>query len=537
MNDLRHMIHRQLFELTARTGQPAWEWDRTTADFHRDLLLPVLEACFREADKGGEHLVIDRLEIDLGVFGGKEAFRKEAGDRLRERLVEGLRVKRQEASAQGDLVFTGKSSTRSSEKSNPNSAVNPSSNGEKQTANDPRRGLPPALLDGKEAPLAAFLFFLAEGRLPWWYAEDGKDAFGKLFQQHVTVSDIRKIRHAIENGKAMENGTSIPGNIYNSAECVRCIQTLEDPVLLRIAEEMGWDFKELQAEWELLGTAAQGFPGFFPAFRQRYWALVLQSPATSGITQSQWEWIFPQHQTPESLRNLLSDKAWEVKRPSLQAFLTSKWFTDENEIAPERRAPIPGEKTVDPETDPRPRKTPSSKEITKPNITPDSEGLYVEAAGLVLLHPFLSELFASTGCREGKDWAPGGRQTAVRLLGYLSDNDADLPEYRLVFHKILAGMAPEEPIEAIAPATTAMLDACNELLDAVLSHWSALKNTGRDGLREGFLQRPGMLRTTSDGLQLEMEKRAQDVLINRLPWSCSMVRLSWMEQLLAVNWI
>ena len=264
---------------------------------------------------------------------------------------------------------------------------------------------------------------------------------------------------------------------------------------------------------------------------------MLQLPATSGIDQSQWGWIFPPHQTPKSLRDLLSNNAREVKRPSLQAFLTSKWLTDENGNAPEARASIPGEKTVEPDIDPKNRKTPPSKETTKPNITPEAEGLYVEAAGLVLLHPFLSELFASTGCREGKDWAPGGRQTAVRLLGYLSDNDADLPEYRLVFHKVLAGMAPEEPLEAIAPATTAMLDACNELLDAVLSHWSALKSTGRDGLREGFLQRPGMLRTTADGLQLEMEKRAQDVLINRLPWSCSMVRLSWMEQLLAVNWI
>ncbi|MGE7778154.1 contractile injection system tape measure protein [Chitinophaga sp. NPDC101104] len=537
MNDLRHMIHRQLFELTAQTGQPAWEWDRATADFHRDLLLPVLEACFREADKSGVHLVIDRLEIDLGVFGGKEAFRKEAGERLRDRLAEGLRMKRQEASARGDLASTAKSSSRPSGKNNTISAANPISNGKNHTANELLRELPPALLDGKEAPLAAFLFFLAEGRLPWWYAEEGKDAFGKLFQQQLTGSDIRKIRHAIADGREMENATSIPGNIYISAECIRCIRSLEDTALLRIAEEKGWDIAELQAEWELLGTAAQGFPGFFPAFRQRYWALVLQLPSTSGISQSQWEWIFPQHQTPESLHNLLSDKAREVKRPSLQAFLTSKWFTAENEVAPEWRAPISGEKTAEPEIDSRPRKTPSSKEITKPNITSGPEGLYVEAAGLVLLHPFLSELFASTGCREGKDWAPGGRQTAVRLLGYLSDNDADLPEYRLVFHKVLAGMAPEEPLEAIAPATTAMLDACNELLDAVLSHWSALKNTGRDGLREGFLQRPGMLRTASDGLQLEMEKRAQDVLINRLPWSCSMVRLTWMEQLLAVNWI
>ncbi len=153
------------------------------------------------------------------------------------------------------------------------------------------------------------------------------------------------------------------------------------------------------------------------------------------------------------------------------------------------------------------------------------------------MHPFLSELFTATGCRIGKEWSGQGQQTAVRLLGYLSDGDEDLPEYRLVFQKILAGLTEEEPLEAIAPPTDEMLASCDELLEAVLQHWTALKSTGPGGLREGFLQRPGMLRAAGNGMQLEMEKRAQDVLITRLPWSCSMVRLSWMSQFITVNWI
>ena len=92
-------------------------------------------------------------------------------------------------------------------------------------------------------------------------------------------------------------------------------------------------------------------------------------------------------------------------------------------------------------------------------------------------------------------------------------------------------LPPEAPL---LPEETA---TCTELLEAVLRHWTALRNTGTDGLREGFLLRSGKVQHTKNGLQLDVERLAQDVLLARLPWGYSTVKLPWLEPLLTVSWI
>lgn len=527
MSKLRHMIHRQLFELTAQTGQPAWEWDRSTADFHRDLLLPVLEACFQEADRRGEHLVIDRLEIDLGVFAGKESFSKEAGGRLRERLVPELRAKRQEASARGSIIPTGdnqpdRASSHITTNATTRQEDNKPANGEKKKS----REIPSALMNAKEARLAAFLFFLAEGRLPWWFEHHGEDCFGKDFQSGLSDADIRRI---LEEAQLLHITSDDITAVMRIAAGIRCVLSMEDDTLIRMAVAKGWNEDALRREWEMLQSPAQAFPSFFPAFRQRYWILRLHS--LSAGARAHREAIFPVNDTPVHLVALLLGEAQKSGDETWAAYLVSRLETLAHQ---EEATSSPTGQDVVNEIN---KKKDRIQRTDKKHSTAEEDGLYVESAGLVLLHPFLSELFTSAGLRKNGEWAPLGQQTAVRLLGYLSDGDENLPEYRLVFQKVLAGLAPEEPLEAIAPPAEDLLASCNELLDAVLGHWIALKGTSRDGLREGFLQRPAMLRTTGKGMQLEMEKRAQDVLISRLPWSCSLVRLSWMEQLIAVNWI
>ncbi|WP_341834754.1 contractile injection system tape measure protein [Chitinophaga pollutisoli] len=532
MSKLRHMIHRQLFELTAQTGHPAWEWDRTTADFHHDLLLPVLEACFLEAGRQDEHLVIDRLEIDLGVFAGRESFSKEAGGRLRERLVPELRAKRQEAAARGSII---PSSDNQPDPANGYAVRNTTSRQEDPAtgsgAKKKRREIPAALMDTAEASLAAYLFFLAEGRLPWWFEHHGEDCFGKDFQAGLTTADLQRILKIVEE-RLVQAGKDEIMEWMGRAAGIRCVMSLDDELLIRMAVAKGWNEVALRREWEMLQSPAQQFPAFFPAFRQRYWMLRLHSLFAGE--PAYWEVIFPPKATPVHLLALVHGEAQKSGDAILAGYLASKLETlphHEETTSSQKENTVPAAVNISGKRKDRVHSGDNKQ------LTAEEDGLYVESAGLVLLHPFLSELFISAGLRKNGEWAPLGQQTAVRLLGYLSDGDENLPEYRLIFQKILAGLLPEEPLEAIAPPAEELLASCNELLDAVLGHWSALKGTSRDGLREGFLQRPAMLRIADNGMQLEMEKRAQDVLIGRLPWSCSLVRMSWMEQLIAVNWI
>ncbi|HLO95924.1 MAG TPA: contractile injection system tape measure protein, partial [Burkholderiaceae bacterium] len=67
-------------------------------------------------------------------------------------------------------------------------------------------------------------------------------------------------------------------------------------------------------------------------------------------------------------------------------------------------------------------------------------------------------------------------------------------------------------------------------------------HTSVAGLREAFLQRQGRLakdKPRADAppaWRLRVEKRGLDVLLDRLPWGFSTVRLPWMEGVLHVEW-
>jgi hypothetical protein len=64
-----------------------------------------------------------------------------------------------------------------------------------------------------------------------------------------------------------------------------------------------------------------------------------------------------------------------------------------------------------------------------------------------------------------------------------------------------------------------------------------LKNTGREALRETFLQRLGKLSPTDHGWLLQVEQKAVDFLLNRLPWGIGVIKLPWMDEKIFVEWM
>ena len=75
------------------------------------------------------------------------------------------------------------------------------------------------------------------------------------------------------------------------------------------------------------------------------------------------------------------------------------------------------------------------------------------------------------------------------------------------------------------------------LLEAVVRHWDALGSTSVEGLRASFLARAGKLSERADGdYLLQVEAQSFDILLDRLPWSVSIVELPWMERQLWVEW-
>ncbi|MFN6570943.1 contractile injection system tape measure protein [Dendronalium sp. ChiSLP03b] len=173
-------------------------------------------------------------------------------------------------------------------------------------------------------------------------------------------------------------------------------------------------------------------------------------------------------------------------------------------------------------------------------ISPEEEtaGLFVNQAGLVLLHPFLRTYFDEVGLLNGESFRDeSAQQTAIYLLHYLATKQTDVPEYELVLPKLLCGWSLNEPMSrGLDLPATALIEG-EYLLQTVIDYWQALKSASPDGLREGFLQRAGKLTRSNDGnWKVQVEQQPIDILLSRLPWGMSMVKLPWMEDILIVEW-
>ena len=136
----------------------------------------------------------------------------------------------------------------------------------------------------------------------------------------------------------------------------------------------------------------------------------------------------------------------------------------------------------------------------------DPESIYISNAGLVLLNPFIPALFERTGIvSNGNFTNEEKKQRGVHLLQYLANGKEQNPEYVMPLPKVLCGMELNQPLEKNLHLTKKEKEQANELLNSVLAHWKAMRNTSIEGLQESFLQRNGALRLTDDGWKLVVE--------------------------------
>ena len=167
----------------------------------------------------------------------------------------------------------------------------------------------------------------------------------------------------------------------------------------------------------------------------------------------------------------------------------------------------------------------------------DKETIYLELAGLVILHPFIIEFFAGLKLTRNNQFiGEASRQKAVHLLGYIATASTEIEEHLLILPKLLCGMELIAPIEKEIIITDEERHEVTDLLTTVISYWKAIKNTSPDGLRGSFLLRAGKLSPREGGWQLDVERKTWDILLGKLPWGISIIKLPWMQEILFVNW-
>ena len=167
------------------------------------------------------------------------------------------------------------------------------------------------------------------------------------------------------------------------------------------------------------------------------------------------------------------------------------------------------------------------------------DSLVVYNAGIILLHPFFSALFKNLDLlnEEGLFKNEKCREKAMLILDYLVNGADRSEEYELVIYKILCGW-PVDQFVSIKPKKLNRSESqeCDALLSHVIAHWAALKSTSIQGLRESFLKRKGVLKKAESGWNLKIPYQTYDILLDRLPWSYSVIKLKWTNDHLYTAW-
>lgn len=162
---------------------------------------------------------------------------------------------------------------------------------------------------------------------------------------------------------------------------------------------------------------------------------------------------------------------------------------------------------------------------------------YIDNAGLVILAPFFPSFFKELKILDkGVFTSEAAGCRAVHIMQYAINNTGQASENKLILNKILCNIPIEKPIEREIELTDEEKSNVGDLLDSVIKHWTVLKGTSADGLREGFLQRQGKLQSVDNGWKLIVERKTLDILLSKIPWAFSIIKLPWMDSLVFVEW-
>ena len=170
-------------------------------------------------------------------------------------------------------------------------------------------------------------------------------------------------------------------------------------------------------------------------------------------------------------------------------------------------------------------------------VVNDSNEMYIGNAGLVIIWPFLKQFFESVCLvKEGLFINYEASERAVHLLQYIVSGSLDTPEHELPLNKVLCGRKIAEPVARDFEITDKESIETENLIQSVIRNWPVLGNISIEGFRVAFLQRRGVLVFRNDDWLVQVERQTHDILLDKLDWTISVIRLPWLDNIIYTEW-
>lgn len=178
------------------------------------------------------------------------------------------------------------------------------------------------------------------------------------------------------------------------------------------------------------------------------------------------------------------------------------------------------------------------KEITSQQeevFVTNAGSYHVANAGLIILHPYVKPFFYNCGIIDDTNTIIDP-DVAVHTLHYLATKKEQQLESQLLFEKFLCGVPLKKPIQRHIQLSDTIKQQAEELLESVIENWGVLNNASPDLIRHEFLQRAGKLNFKEDNPKIVIERKTQDILVDKLPWGIGICRLPWLDHLIYTHW-
>ena len=481
-----HIIKKQIIELQLSSQQGAFEVQSEVSRIYRSKVIPLIEALCNQLSDEQTIVRIDSLEIDLGNININN-LEQELVEKIEEYIKQHLPEKKKSSNSH---VYSQSTSQ-----------------------------------------LELLIYFLQTGMRPWWAKTLSKQELIDYFDRLITTSpnQIHPILwHSFQDEKQLKR------LIYQfpDATLLKIIH-LFYPSLIQFIANYNSDIIELCKKIEILRNIPENMARlerwrgiflslFFESNIKREKKQIIKESLLYISTSFNLNYLDLVNQIQKIVERFrIEGKSFKSELPKL---LSQIVFSSQSEKKVEDQNLIIYSQNFT-------NYQPSIESFS------DSDEIYIQNSGLILLWPFLNRFFEEVGLLQENNFINlSSVERAVLLLQYLADASSAPPEHILPLNKLLCGIELLEPVETNWKITEQERSECENLLCAVIQHWSILKNTSIEGLRKAFLQRKGVLRIIDGSLLLQVERETYDVLLDKIPWSIGIIKFPWMNEALSVEW-
>ncbi|WP_316632454.1 contractile injection system tape measure protein [uncultured Flavobacterium sp.] len=489
-----HSIQKVFLEIDTPSILTANSIKNNLAMFVQNEVVPILEKQFNTIENINNQIVqIEKIEISINSNTGKTDLflsNSEAKNDIKNQI---------EKEIQKRLNEVQKTTKKESENESEIRTISP-----------------------ENKDLKTLLYFIENGKMPWWVsAEDEISFFEKVNFENLKNDIFKNAFNKLIQQKKIQNRII---NQFSNQEIAHFTSALLD--------------SETQQKTHSKNKLIQFLNNKSHEFKTAFWQLLFE--VSNEKKSMEIIRFFHQKQTEFSsekmpfelfIQNLRIFFPLATSDTELKKMNDDYLDSEKTKLAPQQKSTIENLKNDSankPEME-------SKKDENFQEEKDSSESCYVQNAGLIILHPFLKEMLKNCGLI-GDNNTIKNKELAAHILHYAATKKENDFEHLMLFEKFLCGIEIEESIQREIKIEEKYKQQVEEMLLSVLEHWTALKSTSTDLLRTEFLQREGKLDWSESNPKLTIERKTQDLLLEKIPWNINIVKIPWIEKLIYTQW-